>query len=179
MFLLPGSRAKSRGNLIRGPWRLLNTMTANASASLQDTTSLVSGFTEFEIIFVNIIASGAGVSLQAQFQVNGTFQASTYTSLGLSGNGTSTASNSISTGVMIGLAANWSSTVTGSGRYLLSNPSQTSSPKQMYGDYFTSLLTGTSGGTYTGSNGAVTGLKFLFTSGNITSGTIKILGRLA
>lgn len=162
-----------------GGWTLLNTLTASSSASLSDTTNITSTYTEYEFVLESIVLASGANSLTFQVQVGGSFQTASYVSAANNANGTAVGSTSATGGALVGVT----SLMTTSpivGRYILSNPSQTTSGKIIYGNYvqIPGPLVGVSGGAYTGGNGAVTGIRLIAASGNITSGTMKIYGRL-
>ena len=165
-----------------GCWVLLNTLTASASASLPDTTSITASFTEYEIVFEQILPATNNVTLEFQVQVGGTFQTGTYLSSNSNANGSAVASQNITTGVLIGATTAIPNTAPGvNGRYLLSNPGQTLTCKMIQGEYSyiaTTAILGMSAGCYNGGSGAITGIQLITTSGNITSGVMKIYGRL-
>src|SRR5712671_2455892 len=69
---------------------LLNTLTAAASATLGDTTSLTSTFKEYQIVFENIIPGTTTVTLEFQVHSGGIFQATSYLSSTFGTNGTAT-----------------------------------------------------------------------------------------
>jgi len=163
-----------------GQWVLLNTLTASNSASLSDTSSITATYTEYEIVLEYIVLATASQTLQFQVQVSGTFQTTNYVSQNVAGTGSATASANITTGVLVGGTSNAPASGTGtSGRYIMSNVAQTVSGKYIYGDWINRVpLVGSSGGLYTGSGAAVTGIRLISTSGNITSGVMKIYGRV-
>ena len=69
-----------------------------------------------------------------------------------------------------------------SGQLLLPAPSQTSAIKKISatlaykGSGADALQNNTAGGWWNGGNGAIDGIQFLYASGNVSSGTIKIYG---
>lgn len=165
-----------------GPWHLINVLTASNSATLTDTTSITATFTEYEFVLEQILPASASVSVQFQVSVSG-FQTSSYLSTALLGTGGSAGSNTLTSGVQVGVAAQIPNTAPGiSGRYLLSNPAQTLTCKMLYGEYAVivsgAIFTGTSAGCYNGGSGAITGVRLGATSGNLTSGVWKIYGRI-
>jgi hypothetical protein len=164
-----------------GAWTLINTLTASNSATLTDTSSITGTYTEYEIVLESIIPASAANTLEFQVQVS-SFQTGSYLSSNAFGNTSTTGSEALTTGILVGHAAAVGNSGSGvSGRYLLSNPAQTSSPKTIYGNFIqysgVVLISGTSGGQYNGGNGAVTGVQLLATTGNLTSGVMKIYGR--
>ena len=68
-----------------------------------------------------------------------------------------------------------------SGQFILHNPSGTDGRKLMHGSSVvmqgdTAVMTGYFGGTYTETTVAITGLQFLFNTGNISKGIFKLYG---
>jgi hypothetical protein len=167
-----------------GAWTLLNTLTASASTSVQDTTSLTSSYNEYEIVFEDLTFSAASsASCELQVQVGGTFQTgSSYSGVDVFGNG-STITSSGSGGTFIpcgvingGIVNGFTNTV-----LRVNNPSVAAI--HVWSGYVTTInvgagsFTGTAGGAYTATTGAITGFQILASSGTIT-GKIKIYGRL-
>lgn len=165
-----------------GAMSLLNTLTASNSATLSDTSSLTSSFSEYEIAYENILAaSGTAVSLNLRVHSGGSFQATSYVGAELVWSGSATGVSGSTTSVLL-MDANVSSTGPGiSGRVRVGNPSGTSNKKIFHGQSATADTTGANrggvvSGYWNGGNGAVDGFEILFSSGNITSGTVKIYG---
>jgi hypothetical protein len=170
---------------VSGCWVLINTLTANNTATtLADTTSITATYTEYEIVFEQILPATNNITFSFQFQVGGTFQSTNYLSSSNNSNGAAVASQLLTTGVLFGSVGAVVNTAPGvSGRYLLSNPGQTLTCKIMMGQYAyittTSMFQGVSSGCYNGGSGAITGVQITTSSGNITSGKMKIYGRVA
>jgi len=162
---------------------LLNTLTASSSATLDDTTSITSAFSEYEVEFVNITPATNAVTCQILVRSGGTFQTTNYFSVGMFANGYGAGTTgSISTYIPCSYPANLPNTAPGiSGKIRVTNPLNTTVPKIWYGQFFESgtsypPLMLSSGGYWSGSNAAVDGVRVLFNSGNIASGTVKIYG---
>ena len=162
---------------------LLNTLTASSSATLDDTTSITSAFSEYEVEFVNITPATNAVTCQILIRSGGTFQTTNYVSVGMFANGYGAGSTgSISTYIPCSYTATLPNTAPGiSGKIRVTNPLNTTVPKIWYGQFFGSStsyppLMLSSGGYWSRSNAAVDGVRVLFSSGNIASGTIKIYG---
>jgi hypothetical protein len=161
---------------------LLATLTASNSATLSDTTHLTSSYTTYEILFANILPATNAVSCQLQVHTGGAYVATSYISNVVQVTGASISAGTNTTGIICGGASAVLNTGPGiSGIIRISNPSQTTSPKMMIG----SLAHPTTGpalyglttfGYWNGGNGAVDGFQVIMSSGNITSGTIKIYG---
>lgn len=168
-----------------GTMVLLNTLTASNSASLSDTTSLTSTYSSYEIVWENIIPATLNAAFEAQVQVGGTFQTSGYLAAGTSYDTAAAAQPFTSTTYfplsVTGALGIYNAAPGGSGHMRIYNPSA-STIIQMTAEfthaYSSSEAFWGSDGGYYNSSGAVTGLKFVFASGNITSGVVKIYGIL-
>lgn len=170
---------------IGGAWVLLNTLTASNSATLSDTTSLTSTYSDYLIEFTNIVAATNAVTAELQVHSNAAFQATSYLSGGSDVTSSAGTANFSSTTFIVleepTLVANTAPGM--SGECKVRNPSQTAAPKVFACQFAMKDSSGigrftTSGGFWNGGNTAVDGFQFLMSSGNVTSGTIKIYGRL-
>lgn len=163
---------------------LLTTLTAAVSASLQDTTHLTSTFTEYELRFRNILPASANQPLELLVHSGGVFQTTNYL-CSQSGADGGTGWDSAGTTTYIGVTrtattfpANSGSGVSGWIRVV--NPTNTSAPKQWFGQF--TYYNGTTctvvdvSGFWNGGNGAVDGFQVKPVSGNITSGSIEVWG---
>jgi hypothetical protein len=166
-----------------GALTLLNTLTASNSASLSDTTSLTSSFSSYEIVYENVIPATNATSFELQLQVSGTFQTSGYVALIniVTTTGTNSASVATSFIPLSNLTASFNGAPGVSGKFRIYNPSATAII-QVTGEAVNAVNSSTMnliqyGGSFN-TSAAVTGLKFIMSSGNITSGTIKIYGVL-
>lgn len=177
MFLSPGSRAKPRSNKTQGR-KLLNTLTASASASLDDTTSITATFTEYEIVLENIIAATASQTLEIQVQSAAAFQTATYVCGIIVGNGSTVVGQTLTTGLPLVNVGGANTTAPGMSAVLrLSAPAGTTISKNIFGTWVANAsVGGTTGGFWNGGTGAVTGFRLIMTSGNITSGVMKVYG---
>lgn len=159
---------------------LLNTLTASASATLGDTTSLTAAFRDYELVFDNLVPGTTTVTLELQVHSGGIFQSTTYLSSTFGTNGTATIlANAATTFVPL-----THTTVT-------TGNNGVSGTVKIYGPVTGTSLAKSIAGNTTGSNGAVLatmvagfwnnaaaidGFQILFSSGNIASGTVKIYG---
>jgi hypothetical protein len=155
---------------------LLNTLTASNSATLSDTTSLTGAYPDYEIVFENIVEATASQPLELRVQSGGAFKTTGYQGYAI---GTGGAGFAPTTFIPLTLNGAIATPLNGySGHFRIINPSQ-SSVAAVYGMSagFTTAIADTAqfSGAWT-TAGVVTGLQFLFGSGNITSGTIKIYG---
>jgi hypothetical protein len=161
-----------------GGQTLLNTLTASSSASLSDTTSLTSSYSEYDVILEQLVPASSTVTCEIEIQSGGSFQTTSYLSQTVYGN-TTTASalGSVTTYIPCSAASAVTTATLGlSGTFHVSSPSGTSAAKMWRGTWGTGTYTGESSGYWNGGSGAVTGIEVLFSSGNIASGTVKIYG---
>jgi hypothetical protein len=175
--------SSSKVGCAAGQWQLLATLTASNSATLSDTTHFTSTYTEYEIRFTNILPATGGTNLELQVHSGGSFQATSYltNTFGTAGSTTVSVQNS-TTFLPLNHGNGLINTGAGfSGFVRVANVAATTIPKIFSGvcGYPTSTVwaTGTIGGIWN-SNGAVDGIQILTSSGNITSGTVEIYGRL-
>ncbi len=163
---------------------LLNTLTASNSATLSDTTSLTSAFNEYDIVFENVIPATNAVSCEFQIHTAGGFISANYLA-----NVMEFASSAVnSTAATSFIPCSQASTLSNiaafgiSGTYRIYNASSTTQTKYVAGQF--SMYTGTLNvggmvsGVWTGGVTAVDGFQVLMSAGNITSGTIKVYGKL-
>ncbi|CAN7372704.1 hypothetical protein LJR220_003321 [Bradyrhizobium sp. LjRoot220] len=166
-----------------GAWVLLNTMTASNSASLDDTTSFTATYREYMISIENIVPASASNNCLLQVHSGGTFQASSYFAGAIRSTSTTVASIGQTTNIPCDAGStNLVNAVPGvSGYMYVANPSSTTTPKNWHGTYNEAIsgttLFGTMGGFWN-SNAALTGFRIVMGSGNITSGVVRVYGRL-
>lgn len=165
---------------------LLNTLTASASATLGDTTSFSSTYSAYDIVFTNLLPATNAVQAELQVHSGGSFQATTYVSL-LSSIAnvafTPSTSGAVTTYIPLSVAGDASNA---SGSYGVSGTLRIHGPvtSATFVKSIVGLMTNSSGGVARlaqvsgmwNNTPAITGFQFLFSSGNITSGTIKIYG---
>jgi hypothetical protein len=166
--------AGQQGTLEQG-MTLLNIITVTSGdASEQDTTSLTSAYNDYLIVLDNIVPATNAVGLELQVQSGGSFQTSSY--INAAGGATAyldltSATNTIGNTAGIGLSAT----------LYLHNVNSTTVNKFLDGSrvvwYTGSALSGANvSGFWNGGQGTLTGLKWLPTTGNFSSGTIRIYG---
>lgn len=165
-----------------GNFVLLNTLTASASASLSDTSSFTSTYSNYLITLSVIRAATSSAQLQMQVHSGGGFQNTSYRAVSFGAqNNANLAGVAATTFVPLSRADAQSTTSGGiSGVLMIDSPTGIANPKNFKGvigyEYTGSqnsvLMVG---GQWT-SNNAVDGVLFQFSSGNITSGVIKIYG---
>lgn len=170
---------------------LLNTLTASSSATLVDTTSLTSSYDLYMFEFENIVPATDSQPLYIRLSTNGgssylaTGYVSNLTSLG-GGNSIESSTIAINIGGTTATTNNISNTAGYGlcGTFYMTAPSSTTVRKYIWGSgaYQGYNSVGTAGlwsyvhTGYQNSNTAINAIQFLFASGNITSGKIRIYG---
>lgn len=179
---LVSNGASANPSFQSGGWVLLNTLTASAQVSLSDTTSFTSAYTEYELVFKNVVAATANVTGQLAVHSGGVFQTSGYltSSFGIAAGPTAFFDGG-TTFISMSHASSVTSGTPGiNGRVQVSNPSV--SGIHPWTGVVTYPISGASGtivvGGYWNSAAVIDGFAFNFGSGNITSGTIEVYGRL-
>jgi hypothetical protein len=153
-------------------WQYIETLTASASATLT-TSTFTSAFDDYALVFGNITPVTDGVSLNATVESGGSFQATTYL------NATApTTSIDVSTATLISNSAGKGV----NGTIFLTNVNSTSVNKFLSGRLLvttqTSLVPASVNisGYWNGGQGTVTRVRFQMSSGNISTGSIKVYG---
>lgn len=182
------------GQIITSQIVLLTTLTASGSVSLDDTVDITSTYDLYMIELIDLLPATNGDLLVLQFQISASFQSTNYATLltggftpGTGGTGSANDGFASTNGVWLGPngGTNFNAidnTKSGlSGLIWLHSPNSAVHKKVTGSVTWESaggnnMNTGTVGGTYTGGTGIVTGLRFKFTAGNITSGKVKIWG---
>jgi len=161
---------------------LLNTLTAASSASLSDTTSLTASYNEYELIFENILPATNAVTLELLVHSGGTFKSTGYLTTGIgNSNGGALVTQSGSTFIPLSHATFVSNTAPGvSGRIRVYKPSS-SEVHHWLGEF--SMWNGTNVAILNvcgiwNTAAAIDGFQVLFSTGNITSGVIKVYGSI-
>jgi hypothetical protein len=167
-------------------WTLLSTVTASNSATADVETTFNSTYDEYAILCTSVVAPSNGVSFLCRLKIGGTYQTDSYRyhlHNSDSGGTTYIAQASAGTDSSIMLAVNIGNTTGMSGDFTISisNPTSTSltslvrsSGAFMHSSGAIRLATGA--GCRTASQAALTGVRFLFDSGNIISGTFRLYG---
>jgi hypothetical protein len=167
-----------------GAWRLLNTLTASGSSTIQDTTSLSTTYAEYEIVITELVPATNNATLFLQIHSGGTYKSSggyfsaswTVTNIG------GTAVLTATTGILISAGNTVVNSAPGlSGVIRCYNPSANQITHWTgQATSFRSGLTNNdivySGGAYS-SAGVVDGFQITSSAGNLTSGTVKVYGR--
>lgn len=160
---------------------LLNTLTAAASATLGDTTSLTSTFRDYDIVLENIVPATNTVSLELQVHSGGTFQATSYINNTFGTVGSTTVLSTVAVTTYIPLAC---STIISpgngvSGVIRISGPVNTTATGKLISGNTTAqggaIVTSVVAGMWN-STAAIDGFQILFSAGNITSGTVRVYG---
>lgn len=170
-----------------GGWTLLNTLTASSSSSLSDTTTFTSAYSEYEIRWSDIVlATDANNRLLLRVHTGGSFQTSGYLSTTLSVTGSGTVVGGADATVIdlsTSISAGAQNSIGMTGHLRVAGVTGTSAPKMWFGrgsrvSGVPSLTICEIAGAWNGGNGALTGFQIFTSVGNITSGTVKIYGRL-
>lgn len=174
-----------------GGFSLLATLTANNSATLQDTTHITASFNVYMFVAENIIPVTNNTILKMRITENGgsTFPTTNYvaTDTGINAVGSSIFNTNTDGfllndtnggGGNLGTLSN-TSLLGLCGTYYLVNPNSAAN-KYWYGvSYWNSagtIINAQVGGAYTNDANVVNGVQFLMSSGNISSGKIRIYG---
>lgn len=156
-------------------YALVDTKVANSSSSLQFTSGISSTYSLYEFKLTNVVPSSNAVQLELQISQDGgtTYLSSNYTDAWLSTTYVSltTSASNVSNTANVGINAS----------ITMATPSSTSNTKPFFG--LTSYLTtggayGTAeiGGYFNGNTSAINAVRFQFTAGSISSGTIRMYG---
>lgn len=161
---------------------LLNTLTAAASATLGDTTSLTATFKDYEIVFENLVPGTTASTLELQVHSGGTFQATSYICSSFGTNGSATIlANTATTFIPLSHTTLNTGGSGFSGTIRIYGPVNTATTiKQVTGNTVgvnTTLLATVVAG-YWNNTAAIDGFQVLYSAGNIASGTIKVYGLL-
>jgi hypothetical protein len=165
---------------------LLNTLTASSSANLQDTTSFTNAYKKYRIELINLIPATAGKQLQLTVKEGGSFQTSGYNCCHLQTNNAAVAEGQSTTWLPLTEVDTFGPTnaTPGLSGWVEFNDPSAAAKCQMVGD--TGYYSHNNGGAlksarlicggHFDTSGAVTGFQVAFSSGNITSGLIKVYG---
>lgn len=179
---LAAQGATTDPSMASGPWTLLATLSASGSGSLTDTTHITASYADYKLVFTNLIPATTSSSCQLQVHSAGAFPSTSYIENGFTQSaGSVVGLTSVTTFIPL---CNTTSQTTGtlglSGEVIIFNPSATSAHP------ITGLMQYNNGGNtfpwtisgYWNSSAAVDGFQFSYSAGNISTGTIKIYGRL-
>lgn len=169
---------------------LISSATASSSATLDFTSGITSAYSMIIFVLTDIVPATNAANLQMRFSINGGSSYITsgnygYASLGVAGGSASTVYVQANGASFIQLTGNINTGTPGScfsGVVDLINPASSTTFKSVNiktsnsnggGDQVTSLM---GSGLYDGVTTAVNAIRFLASSGNITSGTIYMYG---
>jgi hypothetical protein len=177
-------RATAASNVTQSGMKVLvNTMTASSQAALSDTTSITGSYVEYEVVLEKLVPATNNVFAQLQVHVaGGGFQNSGYITETLCDVASATAFGAATTGIPLNVNASISNTgiVGVTGIIHLYLPAQNSMAFDGHTIAQTTNATSqqicTVGGWYPNNGSAIDGIQFVFSSGNIASGTMKIYG---
>lgn len=155
---------------------LLNTLTASSSATLDDTTSITASYDLYMIEFENVLPATDSVNFYVRCSVNGGASYSTTAYAQTNGDTNAlTLANGGNSGLVASIANTAGTGVSGTSWFI--QPNSTSSRKSLVGQ--TTHSSGSGGvfyGQFTTTGSAVNALRFMFSSGNIASGKVRIYG---
>lgn len=181
--------AASTAAIPAGRWTLLNTLTASNSATLTDTTSLTATYNEYEFVFENITPVNAIEQLHFRVRSGGSIQTGTfytYQMFGLNSAGTlMNGGGNISAGPLNfgGTSGIGNAPPPGGlcGYMRVYKPSGTTHQKLWHGMVTCQspsfLATNNFAVCWYGGSGAIDGVEFAMSTGNIASGIIRVYGR--
>lgn len=174
-----------------GCWKLLGTLTASNSATLNDATAcggsncLTSTYSAYELVFENIVSATNLTTCEIQVHSSAAYQSTGYISQfwgGVGGSATPATANPSTFIPCSGTGLIGNATPGLSGRIMVTSPS--ASQIHMWHGSFTgfensstNVMSGVTGGAWN-TSGVIDGFQLLMATGNITSGTVKIYGRL-
>lgn len=162
-------------NAASGTRVLVATLTASNSATLSDTTHINSTYNDYEIVLENLVPVTAAVGFELQFFITG----------GLASSGYVNSSGAVTTYLDLTLSANNISNTAGAGlsgvmRVNAVNNTAVFKPALfdniVYYSGASTIVRASYGGVYNGGQGVITGLQAQMTTGNISTGFIKIYG---
>lgn len=166
----------------------LATLTANNDPTLSDITNITSTYSNYLIVFENLVPSTDGVLPGIRLAIAGTFQTANYSwgAISVDNAGTPNGDANASTDrIYLSNSAVENTAANGgvSGFLILSNPAGTSHWKRVTGQCSSAVSTAASvivtdviTGAYNGAVSAINGIRFLFDSGNIATGKMHIYG---
>lgn len=162
-----------------GSWNLITTLTASSSGSLAFTSSNVTGYTQYAVVFVNIINASSSSVFNMDWSTNNgsSYLGSGYQSGLLSNNYNSTTlANSNSTSTCPLTPSLGATNIKLNGILYLAFPA--SAISSFEGQIFLNASTSIYAAPYGVNTGTTTinNIKFSYSSGNITSGTISLYG---
>lgn len=174
-------------------WNLLSTVTASASATADIETTFDSTYDEYVVVATGVLPATNEAILNSRLKINGSYQVANY--VGVSGYSTSSSSTFTGLAYSVASPATEIRITGGAGctnesyggvnfQMRVRNPTSTSIRKQIDWDgsaiarssnqFWQERLFGSA--RYEGGNQALTGVRFLFSTGNIATGTFRLYG---
>jgi hypothetical protein len=164
---------------------LLQTVSASGAATVDLETTIDSTYESYLVVGSDIRGSSTGSFTMIRFKAS-TYQTSNYAweNDGYKSSGSAISESSSGAALTDGIYIHASSNASATNDYdnfqaILHSPSQTSRHKSLIGDFSQEVggtfFGGTFGGSYTGGTGAITGVRIMRSSGNIT-GEFKLYG---
>lgn len=167
-------------------WVYLSTVTASASATVDIETTIDSTYQSYVIVFENVAMVNTAVSLYCRLKISGAYHsgASDYNwnYFTLEGGTVSGNSDTADSEILLTNDIENDTQHAISGKIILHNPSNTSTKKRIqwelldWRDSISRQRMTVGQATDSSSNAAVTGVRFLASSGNIGTGTFKLFG---
>lgn len=162
---------------------LLETLTASASASLTTSVSWA-GFNRIQLVLEQYLPATDDSGCRLRVNVGGVQTTSYVTSASIISASSAAVTTYVPCSYLTGTTASLSNVAANGGLYAeiwISRPSNATVKKVINGTggYIASngaFATALFGGVYNGGNGAITGAEISQTSGNVTSGTVKVYG---
>jgi hypothetical protein len=182
-----GSQGATGAQGSPGAWVYLSTVTPSASATADVETTFDSTYDVYAITGTLILPATDLADLQVRLKIGGTYQTANYEwHLDGSNSGATTyAGLAGSSTAFIKIADQVSNASTSGVDFIMyiNRPSDTASRKKietigssMLGSGSSTIKKSYAIGTYTSATSALTGVRFLFSSGNIASGTFRLYG---
>lgn len=168
-----------------GAWVLLNTLTANNSATTIGDSSSFGSYNEILVVIENLLPQTNATTARFQVHSNGGFQNTNYICCLVVSSSSSSTPTTINdtTGIPLTAVTDWGNTGTGiSGEVTIFNATNSAQAKSATIHVTNNLgsvaLATVGGGFWNGANTAIDGFQIIAASGNIASGVVKIYGRL-
>jgi hypothetical protein len=165
----------------QGQMVLLNTLTANnTSNTLTDTTSLTATYSNYEIVFENLLPATNNITFGFLVHSGGAYQNTNYVGVNLT-TGSSSGITNPTTQITISQPSTVQNASGGlSGHLRIFTPSGSTAPKPIVGmsthNNATLYVLNQFSGAWTNSNAAVDGFAVITSAGFIVSGVVKIYG---
>jgi hypothetical protein len=154
----------------------ISTATASGVATVDFTSGLTSAYDEYELHIVNAVPATTSVTAKLLTTSDGV----TWDTTGYTGTLVNNSAATVASPTFIGLSASSAVTNTASDGGVcavvkLFSPSNTTASKMVFVNA-TAAATSVMGGMARATTSAITGLRFLFSSGNVASGLFKLYG---